>query len=134
MKVMVNGVEIEIKGSSRLTYDVDKDTLSVDPIIREKRQYIKSDARDAISKVRTMKSAAEINYSSMSKDELKKKVIVVIKNGDQPMAQQFITLQCIGKGAKNRDRDYFSKLLNQMSEDGELIKNSSSGRARYSLP
>jgi len=134
MKVTVNGVEIEIKGSSRLTYDVDKDTLSVDPIVSEKRQYTKQENLNAIEKVKKMKSAKEINYSSMTIDELKKKVFSVIKGGEQPMAQQFITLQCLGKGAEDKDRRYFSTLLNQMSETGDLVKDSSSGRARYSLP
>lgn len=133
MKVMVNGVEIEIKGSSRLTYDVDKDTLSVDPIIQGKREYKKKGEKSAIEKIKGMKSAHEIKHSAMTIDELKEKIFSVIKNGTPPVAQQFITMECMGKGAEDKDRRYFAALLQQLSEDGELIKDSSSGRARYSI-
>jgi len=135
MKVMVNGVEIEIKGSSRLTYDVDEDTLSVDPIIREKRKYNKKGDKSAIEKIRNMKSAHEILHTELTMDELKEKVVSIIRDGDQPVAQQFITMECIGKGAKDADRRYFKTLLQQMSESGEIIlSRGESGRARYSIP
>jgi|SRR5208283_3740411 len=143
MKVTINGVEIEIKGGSRLTYDAGADTLSVDPIYQEKRKYTKrsekekipkKDDRDAISKIRTIPDFDEAVFSSMKPSELKQKIFDAILGNDQPVAQQFITMSCLGKGASNSARHYFSTLINQMGEEGELICDSSSGRSRWSMP
>lgn len=138
MKVLINGVEIEIKGGSRLTYDAGADTLSVDPITQEKRKYTKKSDQGKpskkIDKIEDIDEFDEDRFQSQSTTELKTKIFEVIGASDQPMAQQFITLNCLGKGATNSARHYFSALLNQMGEDGELVLDNSSGRARWSIP
>ena len=138
MKVTINGVEIDIIGGSRLTYDAVADTLSVDPITQEKRKYTKkTDKEKSLKKVGKMENIEEFDedsFQSQSTTDLKTKIIEVILSGDQPMAQQFITLNCLGKGATSSARHYFSALLNQMGEDGELVLDNSSSRARWSIP
>jgi len=140
MKVVINGVEIEIKGGSRLTYDSGADTLIVDPINQEKRKYTKKSDKDkrgnsgAVEHLKDIEKFDEDKFSSMTTSQIKKKIIETIKSGEQPMAQQFITLNCLGKGATNSARHYFSTLINQMGEEGELICDNSSGRSRWSMP
>lgn len=134
MKVVVNGIEIEINGSSKLYYDVAADTLSVDPVDvprREsnapKRTYTKREKTDG-------DLFSKISSASMTKDELKAKIIDFISLQKGPTAGQYITMHCLGKGAKQSKQKYLTLLLHKMVEDNELVQTIENNRKRYAMP
>lgn len=132
MKVLINGVEIDIKGGSRLTYDSQADTLSVDPMDVQKRTYTKrqSSKKDSVGD----DAVEKLTSKMMTKEELKEKVKEIISKSDKPVAVQFITLACLGKGAKRSKQKYFKLLLQEMVEENEIVCTVQNNRSRYAFP
>lgn len=145
MKVIVNGVEIDIIGGSRLVYDVEADSLSVDPLDRPRKTssstapqkprgpYIKkSDKGKGIDGMPL--PVNKKTKEKLTQDELRAKILEIVNNSENhDVAQQFMTTSCLGVGASDKSKDYLKMLLEQMVEEKILVNDSSSGRSRYSL-
>jgi len=130
MRVLVNGIEIEINGSSKLYYDVAADTLSVDPIDNPKREYNKKpkEVRGPYAK----KSAK--NTTKLTQEELRAKILEIVGAATEAgAAQQFITLGCLGKDSKDAEKKYLKLLLEEMVSENLIIHANETGRSRYAL-
>jgi len=130
MRVLVNGIEIEINGSSKLYYDVAADTLSVDPIDNPKREYNKNpkEARGPYTK----KPAK--NTTKLTQKELRAKILEIVGAATEAgAAQQFITLGCLGKDSKDAEKKYLKLMLEEMVAENLIVHANETGRSRYAL-
>lgn len=130
MKVIVNGVEIDIIGGSRLVYDVEGDSLSVDPIDSPKKTspLPKKKADD-----NTEKPAKKKSNQKLSQEELRNSAIECISLSKDWTAKQFVTTHCLGIGSSSRDKNYLSLLLDKMSDEGVIVCSKDTGRARFKI-
>ena len=130
MKVIINGVEIEIMGGSRLVYDAEGDTLSVDPI---------SDTKKAPAPKNKYNNEGERAYkpkikSKLTQQELRDKILDQLSVAKDSISQQQLTIRCLEVNSKKSDQRYLKLLLDKMVEEKSIIRLSDTARARYKLP
>ncbi len=130
MRVLVNGIEIEIKGSSKLYYDVEADTLSVDPIDKPQREYNKKPKEERWPYIKKPSK----NTTKLTQEQLRAKILEIVSEGPEVgVAQQFITLGCLGKDSKDADKKYLKLLLEEMVSENLIVHANETGRLRYAL-
>lgn len=138
MKVIVNGVEIDIIGGSRLVYDVEADSLSVDPINSPNRhQNIKkpkeNNQSENISSEKTDKKIYGKGKFKLTQDELRQRILEVVSLTKDWTAAQYVTIHCLGIGSKASEIKYLKLLLAKMVDENVLISSNETGRTRYKL-
>ena len=137
MKVIINGVEIEIIGGSRLTYDSHGDTLSVDPIESPRKnnfqKTIEHDPNDNPIKPRGKYKTKPKKGSSLTQEELRKKIIDFLSPKTDWSGQQWITRSCLGLFSSTAEKKYLKIMLDDMVQEKILSYSIETGKSRYKI-
>jgi hypothetical protein len=159
-RIIVGGIEIDVKPGTTLVYNGDTDILHIGPTnkpllrptLPPEVHVSKSGkpAPDIVKKViKTLdkeiglldeeikfldKDKETIEFKPIYKTELTRRIIELVSRSESPVAGMFITMQCLGKNSQPKKQRYLKMLIEELVSKGKLIAIKENNRARYSVP
>lgn len=129
MRIVIGQTEIEVTGATRLSYDSDSDTLSINPTAHAPAQRRVAVERPLMIAHEPAKPTPE----GLTKTVLTRKVLSLVDGAAEPVAIQFITIRCLGMGAPSKHKLFLKLLLDEMVLGGKLRVSMQAGRQRFTL-
>ena len=135
MKIIINGMAVEVSAAADVHYDVANDTLNIStkpasPVKLLPR--LPPPAKTKAAKRKYRKRA--VIPPDMSKSTLTNKVLGMLEDKITPVSMQTLTIATLGQNAELRPKNYLKFLMNELVHDGIVLQSLSKAGRRQFLP
>ena len=142
MKLVINGMAIEIMSEASVCYDAGTDTLEIStrakPIKLASTSVVKQIAAP-VKRGKYKKAKAKVTVipppaKEMSKTVLMNKILAMLDGKTTPVSAMWITMQTLGRNSGIKNINYLKLLLNELAEAGRIVESTSQAGRRKFLP